>query len=82
MGRFMIYAWIDGKRRQPLVKGEKTVCRDCGGTLSAVLPAQNIYHWRHKAGDCDTQVNLKAHGISAGRKISMKSAEKFHSRTT
>lgn len=27
----MIYAWIDGKRRQPLVKGEKTVCRDCGG---------------------------------------------------
>lgn len=53
MGRFMIYAWIDGKRRQPLVKGEKTVCRDCGGTLLAVLPEQNIYHWRHKAGDCD-----------------------------
>jgi len=50
----MIYAWIDGKKRQPLVKGEKTECRDCGGTLSAVLPAKNIYHWRHKAGDCDT----------------------------
>lgn len=50
----MIYAWIGGQKRQPLVKGEKTECRDCGGTLTAVLPVQNIYHWRHKAGDCDT----------------------------
>lgn len=50
----MIYAWIDGQKRQPLVKGEKTVCKDCGGTLVAVLPSQNIHHWRHKAGDCDT----------------------------
>lgn len=50
----MIYAWVDGQRRQPLVKGEKTECKHCGGMLTAVLPAQNIPHWRHKAGDCDT----------------------------
>ncbi|WP_313618977.1 hypothetical protein [Pantoea septica] len=50
----MIYAWIGGQKRQPLEKGEKTECRDCGGTLTAVLPVQNIHHWRHKAGDCDT----------------------------
>lgn len=50
----MIYAWIDGQRRQPLVKSEKTECKSCGGILTAVIPAQNIRHWRHKAGDCDT----------------------------
>lgn len=49
----MLYAWIDGVKRPPLAKGERTTCRDCGGLLSAVLPAENVRHWRHKAGDCD-----------------------------
>lgn len=49
----MLYAWIDGIKRAPLVKGEKTVCQDCGGILTSVFPIKNIKHWRHKAGDCD-----------------------------
>lgn len=49
----MLYAWIDGVKRSPVTKGEKTQCRDCGGTLSSVMPVENIKHWRHKAGDCD-----------------------------
>ena len=49
----MIYAWIDGGKRQPIAKGERTVCKDCGGLLTSVMPAQNVKHWRHKAGDCD-----------------------------
>ncbi|PXA77588.1 hypothetical protein DMC25_23210 [Caulobacter sp. D4A] len=49
----MLYAWIDGVKRPPLAKGERTACRDCGGLLSAVLPVENVRHWRHKAGDCD-----------------------------
>lgn len=50
----MLYAWIDGKKRGPLAKGERTSCRDCGGLLSAVMPVENTPHWRHKAGDCDS----------------------------
>lgn len=78
----MIYAWIDGQKRQPLVKGEKTLslCRDCGGTLSAVLPEQNIHHWRHKTGDCDTwsepegpwHLGWKEHFNEECREISLK----------
>jgi len=49
----VIYAWIDGVKRQPLAKGERTTCKDCGGILTSVMPTQNIKHWRHKAGDCD-----------------------------
>lgn len=49
----MIYAWIDGVKRQPMAKGERTGCKDCGGLLTSVMPAQNVKHWRHKAGDCD-----------------------------
>src|SRR3569623_52734 len=49
----MLYAWIDGKRRAPLAKGERTICRDCGGLLTAVIPVENAFHWRLKAGDCD-----------------------------
>jgi hypothetical protein len=49
----MLYAWIDGMKRPPLAKGESTVCRDCGGLLSSVIPVENVRHWRHKAGDCD-----------------------------
>lgn len=49
----MIYAWIDGVKRQPIAKGERTTCKDCGGLLTSVIPAQSVMHWRHKAGDCD-----------------------------
>lgn len=49
----MFYAWIDGEKRAPLAKGERTTCRDCGGVLTSVLPVENKPHWRHKAGDCD-----------------------------
>jgi hypothetical protein len=49
----MIFAYIDGDKRQPLCKGERTACRDCGGLLSAVMPVQNVAHWRHQRGDCD-----------------------------
>lgn len=49
----MLYAWIDGEKRAPLAKGERTTCRDCGGLLSTVMPVENVPHWRHKAGDCD-----------------------------
>ncbi|RZL35826.1 MAG: hypothetical protein EOP00_30025, partial [Pedobacter sp.] len=49
----MLYAWIDGIKRAPLKKGEKTICKDCGGILTSVIPSENIIHWRHKAGDCD-----------------------------
>lgn len=50
----MIYAFIDGVKRQPLIKGEKAICPDCGNVLTAVIPVENIWHWRHKAGDCDS----------------------------
>lgn len=50
----MLYAWIDGVRRPPLEKGERTTCRDCGGLLTSVIPVENVKHWRHKAGDCDS----------------------------
>lgn len=49
----MLYAWIEGAKRPPLEKGERTTCRDCGGLLTAVMPVENVRHWRHKAGDCD-----------------------------
>nr|WP_315171364.1 hypothetical protein [uncultured Flavobacterium sp.] len=49
----MLYAWVDGIKRAPLNKGEKTICQDCGGILTSVVPTENIKHWRHKAGDCD-----------------------------
>lgn len=48
----MLYAWIDGIKRAPLEKGEKTICQDCSGILTSVIPTENIRHWRHKAGDC------------------------------
>src|SRR6185437_6482981 len=49
----MLYAWVDGSKRAPLAKGERTVCRDCGSLLTAVIPVENVRHWRQKAGDCD-----------------------------
>ncbi|RJG40824.1 hypothetical protein [Mesorhizobium sp. DCY119] len=48
----MLFAYVNGVKRAPLVKGERTLC-DCGGTLTAVLPIQNVPHWRHLSGDCD-----------------------------
>ena len=50
----MLYAWIDGVRRPPTSKGERTACRDCGRLLTSVMPVENVPHWRHKAGDCDS----------------------------
>jgi len=50
----MFYAWVDGEKRAPIAKGERTACRDCGGLLTSVMPVQNMPHWRHKAGDCDS----------------------------
>jgi hypothetical protein len=50
----MIYAPIGGERRQPLSKGERATCPGCGAALNAVLPRENIRHWRHKGGDCDS----------------------------
>ena len=49
----MLDAWIDGTKRQPIAKGERTICKDCGALLIAVVPFENIKHWRHKGGDCD-----------------------------
>ena len=49
----MLYAWIDGVKRPPFAKGERTTCPDCGGALTAVMPVENVRHWRHKSGDCD-----------------------------
>ncbi|OXI26935.1 hypothetical protein CFB35_10245 [Burkholderia sp. AU16482] len=50
----MLYAWINGEKRPPITKGESTTCRDCGGMLTSVIPVENVKHWRHKAGDCDS----------------------------
>jgi len=50
----MIYAFVDGVKRAPLAKGEKAICPDCGNILTSVIPVENIKHWRHKGGDCDT----------------------------
>jgi hypothetical protein len=49
----MLYAWVGNQKRAPIAKGERTTCRDCGGLLTAVMPVENMPHWRHKAGDCD-----------------------------
>jgi len=49
----MLYAWINGEKRPPEAKGERTTCKDCGGVLRSVMPAENVPHWRHKSGDCD-----------------------------
>lgn len=50
----MLYAWIDGEKRAPRAKGERTFCRDCGGLLTSVMPVSNVPHWRHKVADCDS----------------------------
>lgn len=50
----MIYAWINGEKRQPGAKGERAICSDCGNELFAVMPVETVAHWRHKAGECDS----------------------------
>lgn len=49
----MLYASVGNKKRPPFTKGEQTTCRNCGGSLSEVIPVENKPHWRHKAGDYD-----------------------------
>jgi hypothetical protein len=49
----MLYAWVNGIKRRPEAKGERTLCTDCKGQITAVLPLQNVPHWRHLAGECD-----------------------------
>lgn len=49
----MISAMINGEKRPPKMKGEKTVCDGCSGTLRAVMPQFKAAHWRHEGGDCD-----------------------------
>ena len=49
----MLYARINGEKRPPRVKGERTLC-NCGAELRSVMPAENVPHWRHKTGDCDS----------------------------
>lgn len=49
----MLYAWVNGTKRRPEKKGERTVCADCQGVLTAVMPLQNVSHWRHLTGECD-----------------------------
>ena len=50
----MFYAWVDGVKRMPQRKGERTICKDCDGLLLSVVPKHGTPHWRHKAGDCDS----------------------------
>lgn len=50
----MLYAWINEQKRAPSRKGERTTCLDCGGLLTSVMPVENVPHWRHRAGDCDS----------------------------
>lgn len=35
----MLYAWVGDEKRARLAKGERTICRDCGGLLTAVMSA-------------------------------------------
>jgi len=49
----MLRAVINGEKRPPLAKGERAVCPNCGNQVIAVMPVENINHWRHKGKDCD-----------------------------
>ncbi|KTC55315.1 hypothetical protein AO269_13615 [Pseudomonas putida] len=49
----MISAMINGERRAPVSKGERTTCEGCRGSLHAVFPQFKASHWRHEKGDCD-----------------------------
>ncbi|WP_459213872.1 competence protein CoiA family protein [Pseudomonas mosselii] len=42
-----------GEKRPPKMKGERTRCSGCGGSLTAVMPQFKVAHWRHEGGDCD-----------------------------
>jgi competence CoiA-like predicted nuclease len=49
----MLYASINGESRQPLTTGERAVCPTCQKELLAVVPRENVAHWRHRGKDCD-----------------------------
>jgi hypothetical protein len=49
----MLRAMIQGEKRPPLEKGERGQCPNCGNEVIAVIPIQNIRHWRHRGKDCD-----------------------------
>jgi hypothetical protein len=34
----MLYAWVGDEKRAPVAKGERTTCRDCGGSLNPSHP--------------------------------------------
>lgn len=51
----MFYEWVNGERRQPVASGERTICRQCNGELTGVLPQDREPFWRHMSRkDCDT----------------------------
>jgi len=50
----MLEALIDGQKRPPKVRGERTSCPDCGSILIAVMPFEIRPHWRHEGRDCDS----------------------------
>lgn len=49
----MLYAMVNGVKRQPERREDKAICNLCGAQLIPVLPTERIPHWRHPAGDCD-----------------------------
>lgn len=49
----MLYEWINGEKRQPRNREERTTCSCCKAPLIPVIPSENVKHWRHPAGDCD-----------------------------
>ncbi|MDR7135318.1 competence CoiA-like predicted nuclease [Lysobacter niastensis] len=49
----MLFALADGVKRQPLCAGERAICPHCDSEVVAVLPSLSVWHWRHKANDCD-----------------------------
>ena len=49
----MLFEWIDGEKRQPRNRDERTTCSCCGSSLIPVIPKENVRHWRHPKGDCD-----------------------------
>lgn len=49
----MLLAWVGGEKRGPVAKGERGRCPNCDSEVLAVIPVENVSHWRHRAGDCD-----------------------------
>jgi hypothetical protein len=49
----VLLAWVGEEKRGPVAKGERGRCPNCDSEVLAVVPRENIRHWRHRAGDCD-----------------------------